>query len=47
VSDGETAVLLGVVQNEALWPSTRTTGTQPPGQSRGSFAILLTARVLD
>jgi hypothetical protein len=46
VREGETAVLLGVVQNESLWPSSRV-AAQPQGQSRGSFVVLLTARVQD
>jgi len=43
---GETALVMGLVQHDALWPS-QSSRTQAADQSRGSFVILLTARVLD
>jgi len=46
VKRGETALLMGLVQHEALWPSPSSRG-QAPDQSRGSFIVLLTARVVD
>ncbi|HVG21420.1 MAG TPA: hypothetical protein VNI02_20430 [Blastocatellia bacterium] len=48
VRQGETTLLMGLVQHEALWPSTaQPSRPQPADQSRGSFVVLLTARVLD
>ncbi len=46
VRDGETAILLGVVQHAAFWP-TASQGSPPADQSRGSFVVLLTARLVD
>ena len=48
VRQGETALLMGLVQHEALWPSqAQSPRAQLTDQSRGSFVVLLTARVLD
>jgi Flp pilus assembly secretin CpaC len=48
VRQGESTLLMGLVQHEALWPSqTQSSRTQPADQPRGSFVVLLTARVLD
>jgi type II secretory pathway component HofQ len=48
VKPGETALLMGLIQHEALWPSqTQSPRAQSTDQSRGSFIVLLTARVLD
>jgi type II secretory pathway component GspD/PulD (secretin) len=46
VKRGETALLMGLVQHEALWPS-QSSRAQGTDQSRGSFIVLLTARVVD
>jgi type II secretory pathway component HofQ len=43
----ETAVLLGVLQHESLWPIADQSKTKPPDHARGSFVVLLTARVVD
>jgi type II secretory pathway component GspD/PulD (secretin) len=48
VRDSQTTLLLGLVQHEALWPApAQPARTQASDQSRGSFIVLLTARVLD
>jgi type II secretory pathway component GspD/PulD (secretin) len=48
VRQGETALLMGLVQHEALWTSqAQSSRPQSSDQSRGSFVVLLTARVLD
>ena len=48
VREGETALLLGMVQNEALWPSfAHRSDAQPSDQSHGSFIVLLSARLID
>jgi hypothetical protein len=48
VRQGETTLLMGLVQHEALWPSAgQAPRAQPPDQPRGSFVVLLTARILD
>lgn len=48
VHEGQTTLLLGLVQHEALWPATsQPSRTQTSDQSRGSFIVLVTARVLD
>src|SRR5215216_6687100 len=46
VRQGETALVMGLVQHDALWP-TQSSRAQALDQSRGSFVVLLTARVLD
>jgi type II secretory pathway component HofQ len=46
VKQGETALVMGIVQHDALWP-TQSSRAQTEDQSRGSFVVLLTARVLD
>jgi len=48
VREGQTTLLLGLVQHDALWPVTaQPSRTQASDQPRGSFIVLLTARVLD
>jgi type II/III secretion system protein len=48
LKEGETALLLGIVQHEALWPSLALPSAgQPAGQSRGSFVVLLSARSIE
>lgn len=45
VRAGEPAVLLGVIQQSALLPQNSPAAT--PGQVRGNFVVMLTARVVD
>lgn len=48
VGQGETVLLMGLIQHEALWPAqAQSSRPQPADQSRGSFIVLLTARLLD
>jgi Flp pilus assembly secretin CpaC len=48
LKQGETALLMGLIQHEALWPSaTQSARPQGTDQSRGSFVVLITARLLD
>ena len=43
---GETIVLLNVIGKDALWPAAQP-GTPTAGPSRGNFAVLLTARLVN
>ena len=47
VKPGETALLLGVMQHELLWPATAQTPAKPGDALRGSFIVLMTARIID
>jgi len=44
---GEPALLLGVMQHESLWPATGQPNTKPGEGARGSFIVLMTARLVD
>lgn len=46
VREGETAILLAVVQHAPLWPSAPQ-GSQVKDQPRGSFVVLMTAKLID
>jgi hypothetical protein len=45
VRPNEPAMVLGVVQHELMWPAQTT--ARPGEQSRGSFVVMLTARLAD
>ena len=44
---GETVILLNVIQHEQMWPTPPQTGAPTSSESRGSFVVLLTARILN
>jgi type II secretory pathway component HofQ len=44
---GETALLLGVMQHELLWPSSGQPTAKPGDTSRGSFIVVMTARLVE
>lgn len=45
--NGETILLVGMMQYESLWPVFSQAGVQTANQPRGSFFVLLTARLVD
>jgi type II secretory pathway component GspD/PulD (secretin) len=47
VRPNETVLLLGLMQHDALLPAVTQSGARPADTSRGSFIILMTARLLD
>ncbi len=47
VRAGETALLLGFVQNQSIWLGTPPPSPGPANQSSGSFAVFLTARIIN
>ena len=47
IRNGETVLLLGIIQNESLWPMFSQAGVQTANQQRGSYFVLLTARLID
>jgi hypothetical protein len=47
VRAGETSLLFGVVQNQAVWLGAPPASAQSTDKTSGSFAVLLTARIVD
>lgn len=45
--NGETALLVGMMQHESLWPVFSPAGIQTANQLRGSYFVVLTARLTD
>lgn len=47
VRAGETTLLFGFVQNQSIWLGAPPPAPAPANQTAGSFAVLLTARIID
>ena len=47
VRAGEATLLFGFVQNQSIWLGTPPPSPAPANQTAGSFAVLLTARIID